>query len=133
LADPSAAGIALLKVAVPPARSAAALRVLREAAADLGFSPAVQARAGTGIVYLRLAPATWDADTLTAFVTLVERARDYARGESGSVVVEACPTEAKRNLDVWGDPGNAFSVMQALKQNVDPKGTLNPGRFVGRL
>jgi glycolate oxidase FAD binding subunit len=133
LADPSAAGIALLKAAVPPARSAAALGVLRRAATDLGFSPALQARAGTGVVYLRLAPAAWGAETIAALVTLVGRARDYARGESGSVVVEACPTEAKRDLDVWGDPGNAFSVMQALKRNLDPKGTLNPGRFVGRL
>jgi glycolate oxidase FAD binding subunit len=133
LADPSIAGIALLKAAVPPARSAAVLGALRRAATDLGFSPALQARAGTGIVYLRLAPATWDADTLSALITLVGHGRDYARGESGSLVVEACPTEAKHDLDIWGDPGNAFSVMQALKNNLDPKGTLNPGRFVGRL
>ncbi|MDP8922215.1 MAG: hypothetical protein M3O34_04975, partial [Chloroflexota bacterium] len=65
----------------------------------------------------------------------VERARAYARGEGGSLVVEACPPAAKRlpAFDVWGDPGSGFPVMRALKENLDPKGTLNPGRFVGRL
>ncbi len=133
LADPSAGGIALLKAAVPPARSAATLDALRSAAGDFGFSPALQARAGSGIVYVRLAPAAWDAETIGGFSSLVERARAYCRGESGSLVVEACPPEAKADLDIWGDPGSAFSVMRALKENLDPKATLNPGRFVGRL
>jgi glycolate oxidase FAD binding subunit len=133
LADPSEGGVALLKAAVPPARSAAALDSLRRLPDEAGFVPMLQARAGSGVVYLKLCPETWDAEAYGRLAGLVERARAFARGEGGSLVVEACPTEAKPGLDVWGDPGNAFPVMRALKEKLDPNGTLNPGRFVGGL
>jgi FAD/FMN-containing dehydrogenase len=35
--------------------------------------------------------------------------------------------------DSWPDPGGAQALMSAVKQQFDPTGTLNPGRFVGRL
>ena len=57
------------------------------------------------------------------------------RGEGGSLVLEACPVAAKQGeagVDPWGEAGSGFPVMRALKENLDPKGTLNPGRFVGR-
>jgi len=133
--DPSRAGSALLKAAVPPSRSASTLATIRREARDAGFEPALLSHAGSGIVYARLSPQTWEDDAVLRLGVLVERVRAHARGEGGSLVVEACPTAAKRlpAFDVWGDPGSAFPVMQALKQNLDPKGTLNPGRFIGRL
>jgi glycolate oxidase FAD binding subunit len=36
-------------------------------------------------------------------------------------------------LDAWGNAGDALSLMRAVKQQFDPKGTLNPGRFVGGI
>jgi glycolate oxidase FAD binding subunit len=36
-------------------------------------------------------------------------------------------------LDAWGEPGDALPLMRAVKQQFDPKGTLNPGRFVGGI
>ena len=91
--------------------------------------------AGSGIVYVRLESQSWDDDAVLRLGALVERSRTYVRGEGGSLVVEACPPGAKRlpAFDVWGDAGTGFPVMRALKENLDPKGTLNPGRFVGRL
>ena len=133
LADPSEEGVALLKAAVPPARSTATLDSLRRLSDEAGFGPTIQARAGSGVVYLKLHPEAWDAEGYGRLAGLVERARAFARGEGGSLVVEACPAEAKAGLDVWGDPGNALPVMRALKEKLDPNGTLNPGRFVGGL
>ncbi len=131
--DPSVPGAVLLKAAVPPARGAHALGALRREASEAGFSPSILAHAGSGIVYLRLEPGSGQGDTTASLVSLVERARAFARGEGGSLAVEACPPGVKAGLDVWGDPGNGFSVMRALKEKLDPKGTLNPGRFVGGL
>jgi glycolate oxidase FAD binding subunit len=136
MSDPSVAGIALLKLAVPPARSAVALATARDAAREAGFAPATVAHAGSGVVYLKLQPDAWNADAISQLAGLVTRLRGFARGESGSLVVEACPTAAKQGeqaLDIWGEVGSGFAVMRALKENLDPKGTLNPGRFVGRL
>jgi glycolate oxidase FAD binding subunit len=73
---------------------------------------------------------------VSALAGLVSRLRGFTRGEGGSLVLEACPVAALQGaagLDPWGDVGSGFPVMRALKENLDPKGTLNPGRFVGRL
>jgi glycolate oxidase FAD binding subunit len=36
-------------------------------------------------------------------------------------------------LDAWGSPGDALPLMRAVKEQFDPKSTLNPGRFVGGI
>jgi glycolate oxidase FAD binding subunit len=36
-------------------------------------------------------------------------------------------------IDAWSSAGDALPLMLALKQQFDPKGTLNPGRFVGGI
>jgi glycolate oxidase FAD binding subunit len=36
-------------------------------------------------------------------------------------------------LDAWGSAGDALALMRAVKQQFDPKSTLNPGRFVGGI
>ncbi|MBA3439995.1 MAG: FAD-binding oxidoreductase [Pyrinomonadaceae bacterium] len=48
----------------------------------------------------------------------------------GSVVVLSCPLEIKKQIDVWGDPGDTLPLMRRIKEQFDPSGTLNPGRFV---
>lgn len=131
--DPSLAGTCLLKLAVPPSRSAAGVQELRRVAAELGFEPTVMAHAGSGVAYARLRGDSWDADANGRLATLVERSRQFARGEGGSLVVEACPVAAKSLLDVWGDVGSSIKIMRALKTNLDPNSTLNPGRYVGGI
>jgi glycolate oxidase FAD binding subunit len=136
LSDPSPSGLALLKLAVPPARCAVALATARGAAREAGFEAATSAHAGSGVVYLRLQPESWDDEAVGRLARLVSRLRGFTRGEGGSLVLEACPTAAIRDdggIDPWGEVGSGFAVMRALKENLDPKGTLNPGRFVGRL
>ena len=48
--------------------------------------------------------------------------------DGGSLVILG-PTK----LDAWGSPGDALPLMRAVKAQFDPKGTLNPGRFVGGI
>jgi glycolate oxidase FAD binding subunit len=36
-------------------------------------------------------------------------------------------------IDTWGSAGDAFPLMLSVKQQFDPRGTLNPGRFVGGI
>jgi glycolate oxidase FAD binding subunit len=69
------------------------------------------------------------ADETVAFV---EGLRQGLRANGGSVVVTSAPLEVKQRLDVWGDVPS-LELMRQLKQQFDPKGTLNPGRFVGGI
>ena len=37
------------------------------------------------------------------------------------------------SFDAWGDAGDSVPLMRAVKHQLDPKNTLNPGRFVGGI
>jgi glycolate oxidase FAD binding subunit len=52
---------------------------------------------------------------------------------NASVVVVECPPAWKPQLDMWGDAGDALPLLRRVKEQFDPKGVLNPGRFVGEL
>jgi glycolate oxidase FAD binding subunit len=41
--------------------------------------------------------------------------------------------ETMGEFDAWGDAGDALAVMKAVKNQLDTKRTLNPGRFVGGI
>ena len=56
-----------------------------------------------------------------------------AARHDGNLVVESCPHELKAGINVWGLPRSDEALMRRLKEEVDPAGVLNPGRFVGGL
>jgi glycolate oxidase FAD binding subunit len=41
--------------------------------------------------------------------------------------------EDMQSIDAWGTPGDALTLMRAVKNQFDPKNTLNPGRFMGGI
>jgi len=55
------------------------------------------------------------------------RASFESRG--GSLVILRQPNQ----IEVWGDAGSALPLMVAVKQRFDPKGILNPGRYLGGI
>ncbi len=63
----------------------------------------------------------------------VLRLRRWCESHSGFLTVLDAPPDWKQQIDVWGYPGNALSVMQRIKQQFDPHHLLNPARFVGGI
>lgn len=63
---------------------------------------------------------------------LIERLRRSA-GEDGHIVVLRAPAALKQRLDIWGPPPASLPLMRSIKEALDPKGTLNPGRYVGGI
>jgi glycolate oxidase FAD binding subunit len=104
-----------------------------------GLTVSLVGEAGNGI--LRAAvdgsglPDTWaDTGVNTWAREIVSPLREALRAEGGSLVVERAPLDLKRATDVWGPvPDVALAVMRRLKAEFDPRGVLNPGRFVGGL
>jgi glycolate oxidase FAD binding subunit len=79
-----------------------------------------------GAVYA-IWPAGIDTETLHTLRRLcVEQGK-------GALVLEVAPPDLKRDVDVWGDRPASFALMRRLKDELDPKRVLNPGRYVGGL
>ena len=85
--------------------------------------------AGNGILHIELRPG----DATPRLVEAITELRQQAQEARGSLIVEHCPVDLKHLINVWGRPGANFSVMQRLKEQIDPKGTFVKGRFVGGL
>ena len=62
----------------------------------------------------------------------LELLRAELETHGGSLVALERP-EKMTDFDAWGNAGDALTVMKAVKKQLDRKGTLNPGRFVGGI
>ncbi len=81
---------------------------------------------GNGLLFAQVGVDTEPIDELR---TLWERVRTLG---SHATLLTA-PPDVKRDIDVFGAEPAGFGLMRALKQQFDPSGTLNRGRFIGRL
>jgi glycolate oxidase FAD binding subunit len=111
--------VVVAKFSTLPAELAPFCDQVTKGGRDADWSVVAQAN---GIGYLRIAGS---ADTLMKLRSTLEPA--------GSLVLLQFPPEIKDKLDVWGSPGDTLPLMRRVKQEFDPKGTLNPGRFVGGI
>jgi glycolate oxidase FAD binding subunit len=80
----------------------------------------------TGVGWLRL-----DATSTNLRVVLSDL-RFELEGNGGSLAALHYPSEMQR-IDAWGQSGDALPLMRAVKNQFDPKNTLNPSRFVGGI
>jgi glycolate oxidase FAD binding subunit len=133
LADASDPRRPVLKMAVPPALAIPAFSQLQASLDRAGLSGALVCHAGVGLVYARLDETGWDAEALEQLAGVIVETRAFAMAQQGSLVVESAPTELKQRVDAWGEVGPSLRLMRALKEKLDPRGTLNPGRYVGGI
>jgi glycolate oxidase FAD binding subunit len=82
---------------------------------------------GTGLGWLRA-----EASTAPAIHQLLQSLRPEIEQLGGSLLVLHRPAVMPA-IDAWGNSGDAFPVMLNVKQQFDPRGALNPGRFIGGM
>jgi glycolate oxidase FAD binding subunit len=124
-------GEALLQIASLAGRLATTQRVIVEAVR----AGAPRARLWTsccaplGTFRVRLA----DTD-LAGATAITKRLRAEVAEIGGSVVIARGPSALRAAVDPWGSvEAGAFALMRTLKDDLDPRRVLNPGRFVGGL
>jgi glycolate oxidase FAD binding subunit len=122
-------GSVTCKVVVLVSHLASYLDTVSTVCRDHRLEAAAIAHAGNGILYIELRPG----DATPRLAEAIAELRRQAKEARGSLVIERCPVELKRSIDVWGEPGAEFYLMQRLKQQFDPQGTFVRGRFVGGL
>jgi len=115
----------IAKLSVLPAKIARTMELLEVIvnAQQLHWQIVAQA---TGITTVRL------EGELARISVAVEQLRAEVEGSGGSLVVLRRP-KGLASLDAWGNVGDAVGLMQAVKRQLDPKATLNPGRFFGGI
>jgi glycolate oxidase FAD binding subunit len=118
-------GRSTIRVMVPVGSVARMLQMIE--AWRAGDSPIqVIADAHAGTLWLSV-------DSSTAATRCFKTALPLATEQHGHAVLFAAPPSAKESIDVWGHLPSSFPIMREIKRQLDPKGLLNPGRFVGGI
>lgn len=104
---------------VPARATAEAVAVAR----DLGASRYIAGH-GVGEVSLGLD----DLDEAAG-----RRARSWAEGQGGALVVVDGPSDLYDRFDPWGTPPPSMALQRRVKEAFDPAGVCNPGKLPGRL
>ena len=122
-AKPESAAIA--KISILPAEIEKSATAIAKSAKvrQLRFKTVLQA---IGIGFLRL-----EGDPANLRLSLQDL-REQFESNAGSLVVLHRPA-GMTPIDAWGSAGDALPLMKAVKQQLDPRNTLNPGRFVGGI
>jgi glycolate oxidase FAD binding subunit len=121
--DPASTAIA--KISILPANMARTMELVARAASahQLRWRALMYA---TGIGWLRLEGKP------EALRGALQMLRDDLQGKDGSLVVFHRPDKMPA-FEAWGTAGDTLPLMKAVKNQLDPKNTLNPGRFVGGI
>ncbi len=122
---PDPASTAIAKISILPANMARTMKLVAHWATAHQLRWRVLLYA-TGVGWLRLEGG---ASSLRGALQVL---RGELQGQDGSLVALHRP-EKMPALDAWGTAGDALTLMKAVKQQLDPKNTLNPGRFVGGI
>jgi glycolate oxidase FAD binding subunit len=122
----------VFRVSALPARLGEILDATQQIAGRHALPAAMLAR-GVGTCYCALLPAAQDEDTLRHLALACNEMFAAVATAGARAMIEWCPTELKRRVNVWGEPREDFPLMQRLKKVFDPQGILSAGRFVGGL
>ena len=114
----------VLSLSVPPSDVARTITDIQRLASDhqLGFT--AWGRVAVGSLLFTL-----DGGVAESFVTVVDLLRRTLPREA-SAVVTRCPAALKSSIDVWGTSPTHLGSMLAVKRALNPKDTLNRGRFL---
>jgi glycolate oxidase FAD binding subunit len=121
--DPASTAIA--KISILPTNIARTIKLVADSAnaQQLRWRALIYA---TGLGWVRLEGKP------SALCAALQALRGELQGQEGSVVTLHRPSKMPA-FDTWGTAGDALPLMKAVKQQLDPKNTLNPGRFVGGI
>ncbi len=117
-------------LAVLPTQVTEVIEQARAAAQRNGLRAAFSAHAAMGVVTAVLAGG---GEAATPVLTTLQHWRELVGAAGGQAVLERAPLAVKEQVAVWDPPGAAFRIMERIKARLDPKGILNPGRFVGGI
>jgi glycolate oxidase FAD binding subunit len=120
---------AVMKWGVLPTQLGQVMEQGRAIASARGLRSALTAHAGVGIATAVLAGGG-DANAVVAALT---EWRGMVNAVGGHAALHWAPLAVKERVSVWDAAGPSVRIMKGIKERLDPRGILNPGRFVGAI
>jgi glycolate oxidase FAD binding subunit len=98
-----------------------------------GMDCAFVCHSGSGILYSYVLTGKSWRSKIESLIEFIRRLSSEAVKHGGNLVVESSPLLIKKKVDVWGQSRDDYRVMRRLKEQIDPTGIFNPGRFLGGI
>jgi hypothetical protein len=114
----------VVSVSVPPQSAEKVFQAAEHAAVDNGQAFTGWGRIGVGSLLL-----AFENGTHSSYISAVAAIRK-AVPRDASVVVTRCPSALKPAMNVWGKSPTDMKAIAAVKLALNPKDTLNRGRFL---
>jgi glycolate oxidase FAD binding subunit len=117
------------KITAPPADLADVFGSVLGAAERRGLShPHLTGHAASGVTFVGLSGGDEDAGA-----GFVEEMREIWVRRGGSVALQRAPLALKNRVGTWDNGGDYLGLVRRVKEKFDPRGGMNPGRFVGGI
>ncbi len=119
---------AVVKISAPPNELSGVLDSVLGAAERRDVGARLTGHAASGVTLATLSGG------IEARAEVVEELREIRSRRGGSVVLQRAPLELKKRVGTWQTSGrNDLGLMRRVKEKFDPRGGLNPGRFIGGI
>jgi FAD/FMN-containing dehydrogenase len=102
-------------------------------AKELGMDCAFISHSGNGILYTYVLENQDGRSRTESLIKFIKKLTSEAAKNEGNLVIESSPSSIKKKLNPWGKSRGESFIMRRIKKQVDPRGILNPGRFVGGI
>jgi glycolate oxidase FAD binding subunit len=117
----------VLKIGTPPVELAAVLESVLGAAERKGLThPRITGHAGTGVTLVGFPGESEDGAA-----GFVEEMREIWVRRGGNVTLQRAPLTLKQRVSTWDNGGDYLGLVRRVKEKFDPRGGMNPGRFLG--
>ena len=127
LPSPEVADEVVLKIGAPPVDLDAVLESALGAAERKGLArPRITGHAGTGVTFVGFPGENEDGAA-----GFVEEMREIWVRRAGSVTLQRAPLTLKQRVSTWDNGGDYLGLVRRVKEKFDPRGGMNPGRFLG--
>jgi glycolate oxidase FAD binding subunit len=117
----------VLKIGAPPVELGAVLESVLGAAERKGLAhPRITGHAGTGVTFVG-----FSGENEAGAAGLVEEMREIWVRRGGNVTLQHAPLTLKQRVSTWDNGGDYLGLVRRVKEKFDPRGGMNPGRFLG--
>jgi glycolate oxidase FAD binding subunit len=114
-------------------KSGEMLSSYEKVANEFGVDCAFICHSGNGILNSYILPGKNFRSKVESFVEIIGKFTFEAVKNEGNLVVESSPLLIKKEVNIWGQSQSDYWVARRLKEQIDPTGILNMGRFVGGI